>query len=123
MTGVSKPKEDDVKEMEVYNEHEIAELFQALENEPTPLRVLVMLAVTTGMRRGELAGLEWTSIDLEQGTVEIKKTIPKLKNGEPVIKGPKNKASARKIALSPSVIQELEGFRLLMEEIPLPNRR
>lgn len=111
MTGVSKPKEDDTREMEVYDENEIALLFQALENEPTPLRVMIMLAVTTGMRRGELAGLEWTSIDLQDSIIEIKKTIPKLKQGEPVIKGPKNKASVRKIAISSSVIQELEDFR------------
>lgn len=111
MKGISKPKEDDVKEMEVYNEREIAELFQALESEATHIRVLVMLAVTTGLRRGELAGLEWKHIDLEHGTLEVKTTIPKLKNGQPVIKGPKNKKSARKIALSPSVIQELEDFR------------
>ncbi|MED4602550.1 site-specific integrase [Paenibacillus validus] len=111
MAGVSKPKEDDVKEMEVYDEREIAALFQALEDEPTHLRVLIMLAVTTGLRRGELAGLEWKHIDLERGILEVKTTIPKLSNGEPVIKGPKNKKSARKIALSPSVIKELETFR------------
>jgi len=111
MTGVSKPKENDIKEMEVYNEREIANLFEALEGEPLHLRVLVMLAVTTGMRRGEMAGLEWKHVDLEHGTLEIKKTIPKLKDGQPVIKGPKNKKSARKIALPPSVVKELEEYR------------
>ncbi|WP_409341048.1 tyrosine recombinase XerC [Paenibacillus sp. MBLB4367] len=111
MIGVSKPKEDDVKEMEIYDEKEIATLFQALEGEPLHLRVLVMLAVTTGLRRAELAGLEWNKhINLEQGTLEVKQTIPKLKDGAPVIKGPKNKKSARKIALSPSVIKELEDY-------------
>jgi integrase len=70
-----------------------------------------MLAVTTGLRRGELAGLEWKNIDLERGTLEVKTTIPKIKDGEPVIKGPKNKKSARKIALSASVVQELEDFK------------
>jgi len=111
MRGVSKPKEDDIREMEVYDEREIAAMFQALEGEPLHLRVLVTLAVTTGLRRGELAGLEWKNIDLERGTLEVKTTIPKIRNGEPVIKGPKNKKSARKIALSSSVIQELEDFK------------
>lgn len=110
MLGVNKPKEDDKREMEYYNEKEIAALFAALSNEPLQLRVLITLAVTTGLRRGELAGLEWKCIDLEAGTLEVKKTIPKLLNGEPVVKGPKNKKSARKIALSPSVIEELKAF-------------
>lgn len=111
MDGVSKPKEDDVREMQVYDEREIAELFQALEDEPLHVRVFITLAVTTGLRRAELAGLEWKCIDLEQGTLEVKRTIPKFENGEPIIKGPKNKKSERKIALSPFVVQELEEYR------------
>jgi integrase len=78
-----------------------------LENEPLHLRVLITLAITTGLRRAELAGLTWPMLDLDNRTLEVKQTIPKLLNGEPVIKGPKNKKSLR-IALSPSVIQELK---------------
>lgn len=111
MIGIKKPKEDDVREMEVYNEQEIASLFHALKDEPLHLRVLVTLAITTGMRRGEIAGLEWKHIDLQNGTIEIKQTIPKMKDSEPVIKGPKNKKSIRKIALSPALVQELEAYR------------
>ncbi len=110
MQGVTKPKEDDVREMQYYNEKEIASLFSALENEPLHLRVLITLAVTTGLRRAELAGLTWDVIDLVAGTVEVKKTIPKMLNGEPVIKGPKNKKSLRTLALSPSVVEELKLF-------------
>ncbi|WP_422657379.1 site-specific integrase [Paenibacillus sp. EC2-1] len=110
MTGVKKPKEEDLKEMEVYDEKEIAKLFEALTDEPLHLRVLVSLAVTTGMRRGELAGLEWKNIDLSNGFIDIKQTIPMFKDNEPVIKGPKNKKSVRKIALSPAVIEELKLY-------------
>jgi integrase len=59
-------------------------MFKALENEQLHLRVLVTLAVTKGLRRGELACLEWKYIDLERGTLEVKTTIPKPSNGEPV---------------------------------------
>ncbi|MNX80763.1 putative prophage phiRv2 integrase [compost metagenome] len=110
MSGVKKPKEDDVKEMEVYDEKEIADLFRALETEPLHISVFIMLAITTGMRRGEMAGLEWKHIDLKEGTLSIEQTIPKLKNGMPVIKGPKNKKSVRKIALSASLVEELRAY-------------
>lgn len=63
------------------------------------------------MRRGEMAGLEWKNIDLKAGTIDIKQTVPMLKDGIPVIKGPKNKQSVRKIALAPSVIEELELYK------------
>jgi len=111
MTGVKKPREDDIKEMDFYDEKEIEQLFVALEDEPIHVRVLVTLAVTTGMRRGEIAGLEWKNIDLKDGTINIKQTVPMLKEGVPVIKGPKNKQSNRKIALTPAVIEELELYK------------
>lgn len=109
MTGVSKPKQDDVKEMEVYDEKEISALFEALEHEPMHLRVLITLAVTMGLRRGELAGLEWSHIDFNLGTLEVKQTIPKLVDGIPVLKGTKNKKT-RKLALPDSVVEELRLF-------------
>lgn len=112
MIGIKKPKEDDIKEMEFYDENEINTLIQALDGEPLHLRALIILAVTTGLRRAELAGLEWKYIDLETGVLEVKQTIPKLLNGEPVIKGPKNKKSLRRLALSSSVIIELKAFNL-----------
>lgn len=110
MTGVKKPKEDDVREMQYYDEKEIELLFTALEKEPLHLRVMIMLAVTTGLRRGEMAGLEWNCIDLEAGVLEVRQSIPKLMKGNPVIKKPKNKKSIRKLALSPSVVEELKLF-------------
>jgi len=43
-----------------------------------PLRALVLLAVSTGGRRGELIGLKWSDVDLKQGTA----TLHNTKNGE-----------------------------------------
>jgi len=119
MNGVKKPKEDDVKEMEYYEEKEIEDLFIVLEEEPLEVRVLIMLAVTTGMRRGELAGLEWKNINLDEGYIDIKQTIPMLKKGVPVIKGPKNKQSNRKIALSAATIEELKLYRTEWKKMKL----
>lgn len=111
MEGVKKPKEDDKREMEVYDEDGIAAMFEALEHEPLQLRILIMLAVMGGLRRGEIAGIEWTHMDFEKKTFEIKQTIPKLKDGKPVIKGPKNKNSVRKLAIPASLVSELMEYR------------
>lgn len=111
MVGVKKPKEDDLKEMDVYDEKEIEQLFVALEDEPIQLRLQITLAVTTGMRRAEMAGLEWKNIDLVNGIIDIKQTVTMFKDGAPVIKGPKNKQSKRRIALAPAVIDEMKLYR------------
>ncbi|WP_160045644.1 site-specific integrase [Paenibacillus sp. USDA918EY] len=107
MAGVKKPKEDDVKEMEVYDESEIKQLFRALEYEPIQTRVMVTLAVTTGMRRGEMAGLEWSRIDFDSGHIYVSQSLPKLKDGQPVLKAPKNK-KPRRIAMPETLKTELE---------------
>lgn len=110
MTGVKKPKEDDIKEMEIYDEKEIKQLFTALETESLQLRTYVTLAVTTGMRRGEIAGLEWNKVDTITGHLVISQSVPKLSDGLPVIKAPKNNKT-RRIALSETVLSELRSLR------------
>jgi integrase len=42
------------------------------------MHLLVMLAITTGMRKSELMGLRWTDIDFDKGLASLKDT----KNGE-----------------------------------------
>lgn len=49
-----------------------------LSNCPDDLRPLVIMAVHTGMRKGELLGLQWVQINFEQGIISILDT----KNGE-----------------------------------------
>lgn len=110
MDGVDKPKEQP-KEMDYYNEKEVAELLNALDDEEPSFRIQVLLALTTGMRRGELLGLEWKHIDLEQGIIDVKQTIPMYKDGEPVIKGPKRSSSVRKIVIPSSVVEELKVYQ------------
>lgn len=109
MVGVAKPKEVKV-ECEAYDEKETMFIFEALQNERPDFRMIATLALTTGLRRGELLALEWHHVDLEAGTVEVKQSLPRFKDGAPLIKVPKNKSSFRKVALPASVITEFKDF-------------
>ena len=46
-------------------------ILDAADNEPLKYRVFVYLAVSTGARRGELAGLKWDNVNLTTGQVNI----------------------------------------------------
>jgi integrase len=48
-------------------------LLQAARGER--LEALYVLAVTTGMRQGELLGLKWEDVDLEAGTLQVRRTL------------------------------------------------
>lgn len=59
---------------------------------------IYVLAITTGMRQGEILGVHWEDVDLEQGTLSIQHTIQNLRGR--IIQGePKTSGSRRKIAL------------------------
>lgn len=98
------------KENFVYDEDEIELLFKALENEPYHWRMMITLALTTGLRRGELVGLEWEHVNLEKGIVHVKQSITEFSNGRPIIKEPKTKKSKRSIHLSDSMLLELKEY-------------
>jgi len=62
------------------DQDEITRLLAACKAQKWPrLYLLVLMALTTGCRRGELERLRWEDIDLEHGHADIRDT----KNGEP----------------------------------------
>jgi integrase len=74
------------------------------------LEALYILAVTTGMRQGELLGLGWEDVDLEARTVRVRRTLA-LARGGPRLTEPKTKGSRRQIRLTAGAVQVLERHR------------
>jgi len=73
---------------------------------------LYVLAVTTGMRRGELLGLKWSDVDLKGGAVSIRRTLSRVDNGKRVTLGePKTKKSRRTIPLTLRALEALKAHR------------
>lgn len=65
----------------------------------------------TGLRRGELLGLEWSDIDFENKTISVNKTLVTV-NGSLYTQSPKTKRSTRTISLDDSTIQVLKNWKL-----------
>jgi integrase len=62
------------------------------------LEIPTLLATVTGMRRGEVLGLPWENVNLEDGFLIIGQTLQKLKGGL-TIQPPKTARSARVVSL------------------------
>ena len=77
---------------------------------------MFMLDLATGLRRGEVVGLQWKDIDFETGTLSVTKQVRYVK-GELKIEPPKTKASERSIILSPPVLEMLTEYRKTVDSI------
>ena len=53
----------------------VGAILDALEHEPLKWRMLTHLLIVTGRRRGEIAGLEWSCVDLEAAQLHIKQSL------------------------------------------------
>ena len=65
---------------------------------PEQIRVLFLLAVYSGLRKGELLALEWNDIDFEASKVTVSKACSYV-NGQQITKCPKSDAGNRKIKI------------------------
>ena len=70
-------------------------------------RLLVKMAVFTGMRSGEIRGLQWGDIDWATGQVHVRRSY---KEGR--FNAPKTQASIRKIELPIFLTSELQEWKL-----------
>lgn len=71
---------------------------------------LWLLALKTGLRRGELLGVRWQDLDLDRGTLTVQQTIGVLA-GAPHVKLPKTDAGRRVVRLSADVVAALKEHR------------
>lgn len=74
------------------------------------LHALFVLAITTGLRQGELFGLHWSDIDLDSGTLSVRRQV--LENGGPLVIGAlKTKAARRTVTLPDVAVEALHDHR------------
>lgn len=68
-----------------------------------------VLAMVTGLRRGELLGLRWSDLDLGAGWLRISQQLV-VEGGRPRLK-PMDSKAERALAIAPSVVEMLVGHR------------
>jgi integrase len=68
--------------------------------EGDPFEALYVVALTTGLRQGELLALRWRDVDLGAGTLQVRGTLQRGHDNELEILEPKTKSSVRLVQLS-----------------------
>jgi integrase len=77
------------------------------------LYALMVLAISTGMRQGELFGLGWDAVDLDRGILHVRRQLTNVK-GKPKLTRPKTPKSRRLIELTDDAVEALMEHRALM---------
>ena len=94
----------------------LLENLEQLSIEDTKYKVAIILTVFTGVRLGELMGLEWQDIDFKNGIISINRSSQYLSDMGVFTKTPKTESSIREIAIPEFIISLLEEYKLWYEE-------
>lgn len=96
------------REMQVLTPEEIQRLLiQAKED---GCYELLLLELSTGLRRGEICALQWTDLNLRTGELRIERQVHRV-NGELVVSPPKTKAANRSVILPAPVLSVLKTYK------------
>lgn len=63
------------KEVNYFQPNEVADILDALEQEPLEWRTLTHLLLVTGCRRGEILGLKWSAVDFDRSQIKISRSV------------------------------------------------
>ena len=94
----------------------LLENLELLSSEDTKYKVAIILTVFTGVRLGELMGLEWTDVDFKNGIISINRSSQYLADMGVFTKVPKTESSIREIAIPEFIISLLDEYKLWYEE-------
>jgi integrase len=80
------------------------------------MEALFVLALVTGMRRGEIIGLKWSDVNFTEGVISIQRSLVELKGG--IIESkPKSTRGYRSILLPPFALEALKKHRERQERM------
>jgi integrase len=106
-TEAVKPPQQTREEMRPLTPEQAKHLLQVARETGNRLEALYVLAIHTGLRQGELLGLKWDDVDLEDGSLQVRRTLTITKDG-PVFTTPKTAGSRRSVKLTSKATEALK---------------
>jgi len=103
------PPKVTAEEVTALSGEEVATVLDTLRS--TPIFAPVMVLLATGMRRGELLGLQWGDIDLDAGRLQIERAVEKTKAHGLRLKAPKTAKGRRRMSIPPGAVEVLRAHR------------
>jgi integrase len=116
VAAIRKPPKVEAGEIEILSAGEIETVLDGLAGHA--LRHLASLALSTGLRRGEILGLQWGDIDLDAGTLRVERSVEETR-GRLRLKPPKTRRGRRNVTLPAEAVAMLREHRKAQIELRL----
>lgn len=114
------PPKAEEPERDYYELEEMEAILTALEDAPLKWKTITYLLIDTGCRRGEIMGLKWSSVDLEEGILTIERALlytPSLG----VYEGPTKTRKIRAMRVSSATVELLRKHKIAQEQLKEKN--
>jgi integrase len=116
--GENEKNFDEDTEVQIFTNDEIKKLREVMEG--SNLKPIVLMALGTGLRQGELLALKWSNIAKDYSELRVEKTIKRVKiieaddtsRHEIILQAPKTKKSQRTVPIPSKLIPILEEQKL-----------
>ncbi|MCX6083291.1 MAG: site-specific integrase [Chloroflexi bacterium] len=102
------------KEMNTFDENQVRSLLSVVQG--TRSDALYYIAITTGMRQGELLGLKWSDIDWRNRSIHVQRQVQRTSKGGLGFCEPKSEAGKRTIVLGRTVFDKLRAQIDILEK-------
>jgi integrase len=99
------------REMMAFGPAEVERFLAAAAGEQ--LEAIFVLAVASGLRQGELFGLQWPDVDLDAGVVHVRRQLEE-RNGELALTEPKSDKGRRRVELPAFAVEAMLAHKAKM---------
>ena len=103
-------------EMKVLSAEQVRQVLGAADDDPLGA-AFYTLAVSTGLRLGELCALRWPHVDLDRGTVSVVGTLEQRAGHGHTVAEPKTQRSRRQVELGAATVEALRRHRAVSSSI------
>jgi len=111
-----RPPSPEAAEIRPPSVEDVRRLIEAAEKEHASLGTALALLALTGMRRAELCGLQWGDVDLDGGTIEVRRSLSRgIEPGTLVLTTPKTARSVRRLVIGEAGVAILKARRARCE--------
>jgi len=116
-TAATNPPKPKAKEMQFYDQEQVNHLLIAVSVKQPKNLALFQLAITTGLRLGELLGLKWQDLNEMRRSLRIQRQLRQIPYEGLQFEIPKTRTSIRTITIGQNMLNVLLDHRKFQNEL------